>query len=309
MENKISLANKLNFIYKKIKVKEELTEEELAIVEGLIPTNDSSLQPLYEYFICNAILKKKNVSYKSFRLLIQNYVQLLMSEYIKNPTCLILDDDLDEEIIGCLSNEQINIAEQLVRRLYYEGSCALISLINHEITHVWTFARISINDNSEAFIIKEIEDLILSQSIPGYYKTNYKNISFELEANYYEIIYTIKWLESKGFAIQSEFKAKELERAQQILCQTLDTKRFINGEETTLDKIFDEYIENKPELLDSFPQLQFLYKQWEDGKVYAKTQEELIDDYNDLMDNWTLNAEEKEKYKKLYSYLINYRER
>jgi len=153
-----------------------------------------------------------------------------------------------------------------------------------------------------AFILNEIRDYILANELDSYYEENYDNVLFELEANFYEIDATMKFLESLGFKIDKTRYIKEMGL---IKAKMENNTRYVNGEETTLDNLFEKFIVDKPEFLEKHTQLTYIYKIL-DNKVYPKTEEELLNDYNTIVDNPNCSADDKEFYKTFYYHFISY---
>lgn len=293
---------------RKMAKSEELTDSELETIEIQIIKNDPALnlEPLFCYFIHEAIVRRPKISYECFEVLIKNYAELKMKAYYAKPKCIIKSSadmsikQKERQTVGQASYDKIWLSEEEVKAMYYEGSTALLNSMFHEIAHTMQYKQAFSGFNLNVYIIKEIKEHILTQMLEGYYEENYDYISYELEAEFYGITNAIEFLNANGFRVDTERHEKELN---DLKIRMFEEKRYYNGEETSVDILFEEVIREHPELLDRHPQLKYLYKVFE-TKVYPKTEEELIDDYNMFVDDISSTPEDKEFYKKFYGYFL-----
>ena len=302
------MIDKLKEVILKISNNEELTEEDIIVVENQIVKNNINLnlEPLFCYFMHEAILRKPKISYVCFKHLIKNYAELKMKPYYRNPSCIIQStSDMtikqkERQTVGQASYNKIWLSEEEVKAMYYEGGTALLNSMFHEIAHTMQYKQAFCGFNLNIYIIKEIKEHILTQMLEGYYEENYDYISYELEAEYYGITNAIQFLKDNGFVVDTKRHEKELK---ELETRMSEEKRYYKGVETSVDILFDEIIYKRPELLDKHPQLKYLYI-IEGSRVYQKSEEDLIDDYNMYIDNPTTSQDDKEFYKKFYGYFL-----
>lgn len=287
---------------------EPLEELELQSIEIQILKNDSNLnlEPVFSYFIHEAIMRRPKISFETFEILIQNFVENKMKTYYPNPKCIIqTSNDMsikqkERQTVGQASYNKVWLSLEEVKAMYYEGSTALLNSMYHELAHTMQYKQAFAGFNLNVYIIKEIKEHILTQLLEGYYEENYDYISYELEAEYYGLLNAMLYLKEIGFTVDTKRHDKDLEL---LKTRMNEEKRYYNGEESTVDVLFEEIIYRHPELLDRHPQLKYLYKV-EGTKVYPKSEEELIDDYNMHMDEPGISLDDKEFYKKFYGYFL-----
>ena len=303
--------NVFNGTVKKLRNFEKLNDLEIDTVETYIKrnTNRKNIDSLHAYFIGNAITKENQISYECFKILIKNFVENhIQMYYPDNGVCIIIpSEDIptkikSQKILGHSTFNKTYIAEELVNNLYYNGSTSFLGVFYHELTHTAQYKNALYGSHINAFILNEIRDYILANELDSYYEENYDNVLFELEANFYEIDATMKFLESLGFKIDKTRYIKEMGL---IKAKMENNTRYVNGEEITLDNLFEKFIVDKPEFLEKHTQLTYIYKIL-DNKVYPKTEEELLNDYNTIVDNPNCSADDKEFYKTFYSHFISY---
>ena len=71
-----------------------------------------------------------------------------------------------------------------------------------------------------------------------------------------------------------------------------------------IDTIFNKEIINKPNILQKYPQLKYLYKE-ENNQVKPLNEEELYNKYQELKSQYNITEEQKKKYELLYSQYID----
>lgn len=228
-------------------------------------------EPIYHFFIRNALLKQQNISYEGFKHLIKQFTEQLMSCYYPNPHCIIKKEinsntENDNPILGTSFLNKTELKENALYELYHNGNANIFVTIFHELTHTYQFKYIFLNSKSELsnFQIKELKDYILASEKKNYGKENYDYLSHEHEANYKGIQFTIQYLNSLGLIWD---KSNLLEEMEKLIRKMDEEKRWIDGKEYDLNELFDNFIQTRPYLLNKYPPLKQLYK-IQDNFVY-----------------------------------------
>ncbi|MDD3241546.1 MAG: hypothetical protein PHQ64_02030 [Bacilli bacterium] len=134
----------------------------------------------------------------------------------------------------------------------------IFSVLFHETIHVMQKDNIE-KDKLDYNHYQMIKDFIIMTSddekYKDYYTNNYKNISFEKDADRYQIIYTLNLLGmiDKNYAKEHEEKyIKKLEQENKTLLRENQNNRNINGNKIKIDTLFDRFIKENPQLLKTF---------------------------------------------------------
>ena len=188
-----------NEILTKINSNDTLTALEINCLETLIyQNNNDKTNNLYNYFINNCARGKINVSFECYKLLIKQFVEKLLKAFYKNPKCIITDEQKEHNgliVSGKSKNHKVWINSLEIEEMYKTGNYNLINTIFHELTHGIQYKNIfNGNQTIDPLVILEIKDSILSENLPNYYKENYNNISFEIEAQYYGLLLSTRYL-------------------------------------------------------------------------------------------------------------------
>ncbi len=249
----------------------QLTDLEINSLETLIFRNEDneSLNDVYNFFIYNALLEMQNVSYECFVKVIKQFTENLMKSYYPNPKCII-KSSFDFEVAGSSFLDTIKILEKDIKELYYNGNPSIIFTIFHELIHSKQWKEIFETRNyiSNPYAIKELKDFLLVSASDNYKNENYCYLSYEHEANYIGLQMYKEYLEKLGFKINEENYNEELNK---LRIKIDDNKRYINGEERTLDEIFNYFIMYRAYILDKYPQIRYLYKV-KNGLVVPKSE-------------------------------------
>ena len=293
-----------NEILTKINSNDTLTALEINCLETLIyQNNNDKTNNLYNYFINNCARGKINASFECYKLLIKQFVEKLLKAFYKNPKCIITDEQKEHNgliVSGKSKNHKVWINSLEIEEMYKTGNYNLINTIFHELTHGIQYKNIfNGNQTIDPLVILEIKDSILSENLPNYYKENYNNISFEIEAQYYGLLLSTRYL-----GINIHLIPELEEKLNNLQQKILNKKRVFQGETIDIDLIFNRYIYKHPELLEKHPQLYILYKKVDD-KVLPLTKEEIYLKYNEIINNQNINDNEKEKYQLLFSNYIS----
>lgn len=107
---------------------------------------------------------------------------------------------------------------------------------------------------------------------------NYVKNLHEIEANVNSYYLAVNYLKSLGLEIDNEYALTLSSVVNNDLTNVADPFREIDGELVNINDLFKEFIEDRKDLLDKYPQLHYEFKE-EDGKVVYKSKMELVDDY------------------------------
>ena len=279
------------------------TDLELDTIETLIYQNNNqfNLKYIYQYFINKCINKKQNVSLECFQEIIKQLTEATLKPFYRNSQCILKKyDQINEKgkhFIEYGGNKAykifLNIDE--INNMYYNQDPTMLITLFHESIHGVQHKNIFYgNQDIDPLLLLEIKDYILSKYIPNYYKENYENITFEIEAEYLGCLLASKYINKNIINSNTHYKYNN------ILNQT----RTINGKITDIDTIFNKYITNHPEILKKHPQLQHLYK-IENNTVIPLNNEELFNQYQLLISQANISEEQKQKINLLFSQYIN----
>ena len=304
---------KIEEILAKIKGGHILTEDELLIIERFVyEKRENVLDNIYDYFIflylCNIEDKSILLRPDCLEILLKMKTESLMKNYCNNYECRIVPSSKLEcggmmalaDASGAFGTENlINLSDQTVRELYADGKETVISSIFHELTHIYQRNVVMRSPHAfTMFSLDEIKDAILSLIHKNYYKENYDNISFEIEAYYKSYYESLKYFKSLNFQVNEDRILKEMN---DLLEKFKVCQRKLNGQEIDLDEYFYDFIKDKPLLLERYPQLKVEYKV-ENEIVVKKEIEELFSDYNKYLE---IKAKLSEEDQQGYDYFYN----
>ena len=281
---------------------------EINCLETLIYRNDKNfdLNFIYNYFINRCSRGKQNVSLESYKTIIKQFTEEILKPYYRNSECILTNYDKHikdgKELIQCSGNNahKIWISISDIENMYYNQNNDIIETIFHEVTHGIQYKNIFYGTQDiDPLVLLEIQDHILSKYLKNYYEDNYKYISFEIEAELYGTI-----LASNFLNIDINNNHKMIDKITKLKEKLLLKKRSINGKESDINNIFNEFIYDHLELLKKHPQLTYLYK-INQGKVVQLSQEEMFNNYQQMIDNKNLTEEKRKKYEQFYSQYIN----
>lgn len=281
----------------------ELTELEINTIETLIyqQNENYNLTPIYQIIINKCVNKQQTVSLECFQRIIKQLSEKILKPFYKNSKCILKKYEITQKdnkhFIQYGENKAhliyLNVDE--INNMYYNRDLNILITIFHETIHGIQYKNIFHGKQQiDPLVIHETKDYILSKYIPIYYKENYENISYEIEAEYLGNILTSRYINKNLNISEINIKYQNI----------LDHTRTLNGEITDIDTLFNEFILNHPEILEKHPQLQYLYK-IENNKVIPLNEEELYNQYQSLISQDNINDEQKQKYKLLFSQYIN----
>lgn len=261
---------------------EELSVLEINILEAIIDKNSKEYNytELFMLLTKRCIEKRNNISLQSFVKLTMIFTNSLIKNEYPNPKCFLLQDDETKEnliVHGSSVFNTINLREADIISLYENGEVDIIDTIFHEFTHTVQYSKIfRANGIVDPLTLLELKDYILSKENIEYYNNNYKNISYEKEAEWGGLYFSNLFLKTIGHSKNEEVPSNEA-----LLPYFLDSNRVENGILRDIEDIFDEYIRLKPELLTKYPQLKIMYL-IENNEVRRNTQLRSKEDYNQV---------------------------
>ena len=296
-------------ILNKIQNGQKLTDDEdkvfyYLLKYGLIP--DDKLET--DLIIYYAHYGNKLVSYDTFEEFMtstfEKFMRQLNFDRIKNYNFdVIVDKDKDSENDGCEIFASIFVLKQERLKELYEGNLYGLVVLYHELWH--GFQEIGIRSgqiNSELMLM--IKDIIIRKysdkysSNDEYYNMNYRNISFEIDAQDKAIQVVKKYIDIYKLGVTDD----TLSTIRNLYGKDIfNTNRvvLVDGKEQTmtLDEIFDDLIKTHPELLQKYPQLNVEYLV-ENNSVRRKNIEELKElleeSNNELLTNYISELIQKE---------------
>ena len=279
------------------------TDLELNTIETIIyqKNNQYNLKYIYQYFINRCINKKQNVSLECFQEITKQIAEETLKPFYSNTICILKEYKPIEENGNHFIKSGENKAQKIflnideINNLYHNQDPTILITLFHESIHGAQYKNIFHGKQDiDPLVILEIKDYILSKHIPTYYKENYENISFEIEADYLGNFLACQYINKNRINHKIESKYENI----------LNTTRTLNKKINNIDTIFNDFIINHPELLKKHYQLQYLYK-IHNNKVIPLNEEELYNQYQLLISNNNISNEQKKKYKLLFSQYIN----
>jgi len=297
-------------ILTKIDNDDEISEEEMVFLETIIELDFDHVnyQLLYNYFIKRALIKKSNVSYGTFCYIIERFVELGIKNFYQTGHCYIIPyKEVEEErkkILGCAEYNDIFLAEEEIYNLYYNNETSLIRTIHHELAHCVQFKYVFPGKGFFTFhALKELKERILQVNNKKYYEENYHFISFELEAIKTSIDAEKDYLYNLGLGFEEDAELKVQKYKEEIIKRLDVEERTLNGLDTTVDQEFEKFIYDKVDIIRKYPALNQLYK-IENDSVIRKSQEELINDYENLKKIYISNENALKLIEDFYSHCI-----
>lgn len=227
------------------------------------------------------ILKRSEFSLLFFEKTMLNFINLVCKNENLHPLSYgVAIRDIDNARGRVVNDILMQIDRKEIKNLYYKADLDTIVTIYHEVRHllqVQDFKNYRVPNIQTFTMLKE--DIVSSYSDyyhQEYYKFNYNKISFELDAQYFGISSAEKLINTLGISISEEAKKKISAELEKILTDKNDETRIIEGIEYTVEGFFDEFIVDKPELLESYPYLKYQYITDDGETVRNKTQQELV---------------------------------
>lgn len=290
-------------IYEKLINNEKLNEKNDNIFRNLLKNCmilDDKLPD--EIILMNIMLNRKQISYETFEWLLKISIEKEMKRINGkkidgySPMCHILE----LKDINGFAFEQIyvTINKDVCASFYEKGDINSFITIYHELRHIIQNTAIKMGFFSSDLPMMIKDNLIRKEEMKkyktdNYYYDNYYDISFEIDARKYSLLYVINFLNYFGYKISDSI----LESLKKEFIHDYNCERRvkINAKEEYKDvnDVFDLLIRSHAEYLDLYPQLKLEYVK--DGQIVRrKTRNELVDSL--LVSK---SDEEKEYLKKL----------
>ena len=234
------------------------------------------------------------------------------------PVCIITNDISEKN--GDSFFNMIRIREDDVRDLYDGNGFSALFTIAHEMKHAAQYRKIFVdkdlvmqNGNVEEmvedhkFMMDKIKEFAIFDYDKDYYKDNYDNVSFEVDAEIHGINETFRYIQSLGLTLPEKALNYWMGKIQDLEAKKYKRERKLNGKVTTLDDVFDSVIVAHPEILSKYKQLNLLYKIVDD-KVVAKNGDDKRRDLEAFLNHPDATEENREFFKAIYKmYLIDSR--
>ena len=235
--------------------------------------------------VINAVQGKKLTSYDTFRLLVMRSMERSMREINNGRIKPYKPHARIKKIEGANGSTfewvGVEFDELLIKQLYEGYTYPLITYF-HEFVHVMQNIEIKLGNRiNSTLIIMLKENLIRKYEVAmkgtdNYYKKNYYNISFEVNAHQFGINHTKTFLKNWGLKVDEKW-FNRIMRLWPEPNNSLD--RIITGKDgvvthKTVDEIFDYVIDKNPKFLEEYPQLNFEYVN-DNGVIRKRTKDEL----------------------------------
>lgn len=286
----------INKIRAKIAKGECLDKKEDKVFSLLLDNNLIKDEALDDGLIITYTIQgKKLTSYNTFRLLVMRSTERTMREInngrIKPYNPHARTGKLDGANGSAFDIDNISFNELILKQLY-EGYIYPLSTYFHELVHVAQNIEIRLGSRINFALITMLKESLIRRSelindgTDNYYKKNYYNISFEVNAHQFGIEHMKQVFKIWGLKVDEEWFDK-IRRLWPESNNNLD--RIVTGEDgiesyKTVDDIFDYVIAKNPQYLKEYPQLNFEYVN-ENGTVRKRTKNELSDIIMNYMDN------------------------
>lgn len=271
-------------------------------------TNFQALAKVLIYHYQNQAKRKTIISYNEFKELLTNFIEEIMTNYLK-----LLDIERKpifkiEKLIRCLGCQQEEVikSDEMVIREIYRGDIVNLVYICHELIHFkYWFAIVNYEVNKNIIdVLKEILIRHDGENRLNYFKYDYYNDNYSLERG--EILADIEGVELLKHILRLmniELTKTDLEKLNKIY-NAMKRKNYIdkrnftrcpisNNFYDTFNNWFDVIIKDHKEWL-VIEQLQIEYYLDEEGNVRKRTPEELL-----IMQEETENTDIKEYIKSI----------
>lgn len=256
----VLLKNSYDNIIKGIISNDYIDLKEKDLIEFLI-LNDFIMEEdkinVYEFFIKNTLKKRNLISYDAFKKVIIEYSRCLAKLYCDNPIIEINNNNKFKLIFNKKYNNKIFIEESELQLMYITGSFKVLKHIFHDLRFIEQNSNV-LGGKNDPLTFSIIKDEILSESIPYYYKNNYKNLVFNLDASRYSMN-SILYLCNK-FNIVFKDGNPYKKRLNTLEKKIKNSERIVNDDLIDLNLIIDEILNSKPEFFEKYPQLAEEYK-------------------------------------------------
>lgn len=285
-----------------------MSSKNYQMISFILKYNLCSRDKIYDYcnyVIRDTIMKHHNFSKDTFKLAIKRFAEETMRQYVTNPLCRFVDIPVEgnSKTLGRAKGNIIEIDNEEMDKAYEHDAREIIITTFHEIRHIHQSQRY--RDRFELpDDIRQIKEAIISKVYKDYDSVNYDLISYEKEAEIRALIAADRYYESLGLIFNHDYEALK-DQIKNEFAKYHEQLRMIDGRQASIDVLFEQAINERPELLNSYPQLLYQYKVERSGLVRAKTHDELKTDLSTINSNNSLSKEKKEYLNTVYRFLID----
>lgn len=166
----------------------------------------------------------------------------------------------------------IKIREKELQEFISNKNPEVLTVLFHEIIHIIQKSNIQ-EDKLDYNHYQMLKDFIIMTSddekYKDYYSNNYKNISFEKDANKYQIIYTLNLMGAidKNYAKKYEsIFIERYENENKKLITEHHNNRNIGDQKIKIDTLFDKFIKESPLYLKKFNNKMLELEYYSDGE-------------------------------------------
>ena len=202
------------------------------------------------------------------------FVELLEKTGNKGYTVSFLPDSAIKNRQGKSNSKKrlIKIRDKELQDFILKKDPEVLTVLFHEIVHVIQKSNIE-EDKLDYNHYQMLKDFIIMTSdndkYKDYYANNYKNISFERDANKYQIIYTLNLMEEIDKEYAKKYEKIYIERYEQEnkkLITEHHNNRKVGEKKIKIDTLFDKFIKENPILLKSFDNRMLKLEYYNDGE-------------------------------------------
>ena len=228
---------------------------------------------------------KKIISYNTFEVLMLRIAEKNMREIsagrIENYMPKAYIRNLEGANGSAFEHYSVSFDKEIIKELY-NGAIAPLSTYYHEIEHVAQAMAIYLGYINSDLMLALKEKIISYYEFKTfktdyYYKRNYFDISYEIDAHHVGIYAAKHFLYNVCRYNNLDDYFEILRKAWPESKNTLKRVVIKDGKEIykTVDEIFHEIIISNPKYLEKYPQLNIEYIN-EDGNIRKRTKEELL---------------------------------
>lgn len=298
---KFDIIEKTKGIIKDLEYTDNYSSEDKELLEYIF-TYDSFLNVnavLRDLIIRDVILKRNTLDEELIKKVLRHLVISSTREYSEGSEFSL--KRFKDGTNGETFRYDVFLSEEMFYRFYNEGNISMFFILAHEIRHTYqSFCR----DNN--IITSYIDLLALKEAILRGYSSdiyfnnkNYVNNLYEIDANVYSYYVASNYLMSLGISTYLDVDMEVSKETEKMG----DLSREIDGEIVNINDFFADYVNDKPDLFNRFPQLAYEFKE-ENGNIIYKSKDEIIDEFlcsgegmEEIYFNLIKNAKEREKVK------------
>ena len=234
------------------------------------------LKSYNKYVLRKVITGKINFSYEYFELYMLDFIFTAMKESGVKGIASI--ENLEGHYGVVINSFFLKIDRAIIKELYKNKDLEAMITLYHEIRHLVQEEAYKDDKHPNIYFFQMLKERILSKFYyEDYYKKNYSKVLQELDAEEVGLKSMKKIVEYIGLDMPQKIIENFNDDIQSIRERAKDQVREFKGEVKTVDEIFDEFISDKPQLLEIYPYLQYQYKKDNEATVIKKTPMEVLD--------------------------------